>query len=62
MSFRHFAAAEPKIGRPELFELARVMHRKQIEEGKGHKREAPTDVLEHIASFLDHEMKSKLIF
>lgn len=43
-------------------ELARVMHRKQIEEGKGHKREAPTDVLKHIGSFLDHEMKSKLHF
>ena len=42
--------------------LARVMHRKQIEEGKGHFRKAPTDVLKHIGSFLDHEMKSKLHF
>ena len=42
--------------------LARVMHRKQIEEGKGHFRKAPSDVLKHIGSFLDHEMKSKLHF
>ena len=46
----------------QQLELARFMHRKQIEEGKGHKREAPTDVLKHIGSFLDHEMKSKLHF
>ena len=46
----------------QQLELARVMHRKQIEEGKGHERKAPSDVLKHIGSFLDHEMKSKLHF
>lgn len=51
-----------KRRKKQQLELARVMHRKQIEEGKGHKREAPTDVMEHIGSFLDHEMKSKLHF
>lgn len=51
-----------KRRKKQQLELARVMHRKQIEEGKGHERKAPSDVLKHIGSFLDHEMKSKLHF
>ncbi len=43
-------------------ELARMMHRKQIEEGLGEFKKAPTHVLRHAGTFLDHEIKTKLKF
>ena len=43
-------------------ELARMMHRKQIEEGHGQFKKAPTQVLKHAGTFLDHEIKTKLKF
>jgi hypothetical protein len=59
---KHVVEEIDKRRKKQQLELARVMHRKQIEEGKGHERKAPSDILKHIGSFLDHEMKSKLHF